>query len=127
MSHRRILGFCYVAASVLLFLIMNRFMDWLIATVRIENIALGPLTFTSVAALVITVAAVFGTWNYPKVHTFLMEVIDEVSKVVWPTRQETRDSTMVVIVFVFVIASILGSFDLVWAKLTNLILSSSVN
>ena len=74
-------------------------------------------------ALLITVGAALGTWKYPKVHSFLTEVVEETSKVVWPTRQETRDSTVVVIVFVFVVAAILGSFDLLWAKVTNIILS----
>ncbi len=127
MSHRRILGFCFVAAGVATFFVTSAFIDWLIATVRIENVALGPFTFSQLVALALTVGGAVFAWKYPKVNTFLMEVVEEVSKVVWPSRQETRDSTLVVIVFVFVIASILGSFDLVWAKLTNLILSSSVN
>jgi preprotein translocase subunit SecE len=123
MSNQRILGFAYVAASVLVFLVMRQFVDWLFDTIRLTNYAFGPFTISDVLALLIVVGAAVATWKYPKVYGFLTEVVEETSKVVWPSRQETRDSTVVVIVFVFVIAAILGSFDLLWAKVTNLILS----
>jgi len=127
MSNNRILGFSFVAASVAVFIVMRQFCDWFIDVVRLTNWAMGPFTLADVSALVITVGAAIGCWKHPKVHQFLAEVVEETSKVVWPSRQETRDSTIVVIVFVFVVASLLGGFDLVWAKLTNIILSSSVN
>ncbi len=123
MSNQRILGFAYVAASVLVFLVTRQFVDWLFDTVRLTNYALGPFVISDVLALLIVVGAAIGTWKYPKVHDFLTEVVEETSKVVWPSRQETRDSTVVVIVFVFVVAAILGGFDLLWAKVTNLILA----
>lgn len=127
MSNRRILGFSFVAASVAVFVVFRQFTAWFIDVVRLTNWAAGPLTLADIAALVIVVGTAIGLWRYPKVHQFLVEVVEEISKVVWPSRQETRDSTIVVIVFVFVIAAILGGFDLAWAKLTNLILTSSLN
>lgn len=127
MSKRRILGFSFVAASVAVFIVMRATVTWVIDQTGLPNMALGPFTISDGVAMLITVGAAIGSWKAPKVHGFLTEVVDEVGKVVWPTRQEVRDSTIVVLVFVFVVASILGTFDLVWAKLTNLILSSSVN
>lgn len=123
MSNQRILGFAYVAASVLVFLVTRQLLDWIFDTVRLTNYGFGPFVISDVLALLIVIGAAIGTWKYPKVYGFLSEVVEETAKVIWPSRQETRDSTVVVIVFVFVIAAILGSFDLLWAKATNLLLS----
>ena len=127
MSNSRILGFSFVAAAVAVFVVFRQFTAWFIDVVRLTNWAVGPFNLSDIAALVVTAGAAIGFWKHPRVHQFLVEVVEETSKVVWPSRQETRDSTIVVIVFVFVVSGLLGGFDLIWAKLTNLILTSSVN
>jgi preprotein translocase subunit SecE len=42
---------------------------------------------------------------------FLIEVKNELAKVVWPTRNETIKYTLTVIIFSIVIAAVLGAFD----------------
>ena len=42
----------------------------------------------------------------------------ELSKVTWPKWDETRTSTVVVVITTIIIAGILGLFDFVWAKVT---------
>ncbi len=42
---------------------------------------------------------------------FLIEVKNELAKVVWPTRAETAKYTVIVIVFSIAVAAILGAFD----------------
>ncbi len=127
MSNRRILGFSFVAASVVVFIVLRQAVSWTVDMAGLSNMALGPLTLSDLVALAMTVGIAVGCWKSTVVFGFLTEVVDEVSKVVWPTRQEIRDSTIVVLVFVFVVAGLLGTFDLVWAKLTNLILAGSWN
>ena len=127
MTNRRILGFSFVATSVVVFLVLRQFTIWVISTASLSNYAFGPFTVADVVGLAVTLGLSIGMWRYPKVNGFLTEVVDEVSKVVWPSRQETRDSTIVVIVFVFVVAGILGGFDFLWAKVTNVILSGPAN
>ncbi len=46
-----------------------------------------------------------------KIVVFFSEVKSELSKVVWPSRQQTLRYTIVVIVFSLVIAIILGAAD----------------
>jgi preprotein translocase subunit SecE len=45
------------------------------------------------------------------VFQFLGEVKSELAKVVWPTRKQTIQYTLTVIVFSIIIALILGAFD----------------
>ncbi|MBS3757352.1 MAG: preprotein translocase subunit SecE [Desulfobacterales bacterium] len=59
----------------------------------------------------------FGNWIQ-----FLREVKIELSKVTWPGRKQTIGSTIVVIVFVFLIALFLGAADIVLSSLMRLIL-----
>ncbi len=47
---------------------------------------------------------------------FLRQVIAELRKVIWPTRKELIDYTVVVLIFVVVMAAILALYDFTFAK-----------
>ena len=44
---------------------------------------------------------------------FLGEVKAEVTKITWPTREELRKATIVILVFVVVVAVVIGAMDLI--------------
>jgi preprotein translocase subunit SecE len=52
----------------------------------------------------------------------LREAVVETRRVVWPTRQETIQTTLVVVAFVFVMALILWGLDAAFGKLISLII-----
>ncbi len=54
---------------------------------------------------------------------FLKEVKIELKKVTWPTRKQTTGTTIVVIIFVFVVAAFLGVFDFALSKLVQVVLT----
>ena len=54
---------------------------------------------------------------------FVREVKVELSKVTWPTRKQTTGTTVVVIIFVFVVSAFLGLFDLGLSKLVQVVLT----
>ena len=56
-----------------------------------------------------------------RVSTYAMEVGNELSKVTWPSWNETKLSTIVVIITTLIIAAILGLLDLAWGSLSSLI------
>ena len=56
-----------------------------------------------------------------KIHTFVLEVCVELSKVSWPTRKETWSQTVVVLIVSVIAAIILGVYDAVWSHITDLI------
>ncbi len=53
---------------------------------------------------------------------FTNDVINELKKIVWPPRKETSASTLIVLVLVFIAASILGIFDFLWIKILGIFL-----
>lgn len=60
---------------------------------------------------------------FQKAVEFFREVKVELKKVTWPTRKQTVGTTIVVIVFVFVIATFLGLFDYALSKLVQVVLT----
>ena len=54
---------------------------------------------------------------------FFREVKVELNKVVWPTRKQTSGTTVVVVIFVFVVAVFLGVFDYSLSKLVQVVLT----
>ena len=83
----------------------------------------GPLRALAVIVGLVAGGAVFmltekGHW----VRSFLSESRFELRKVVWPTRQNAIRMTWVVILVVVVLSLLLGGFDFVIQKLTQLFL-----
>ena len=58
-----------------------------------------------------------------KTMEFFREVKVELKKVTWPSRKQTTGTTIVVIIFVFVVAAFLGLFDLSLSKLVQVVLT----
>ncbi len=54
---------------------------------------------------------------------FIREVKVELKKVTWPTRKQTTGTTIVVILFVFVVAAFLGLFDYSLSTLVQVVLT----
>ena len=50
---------------------------------------------------------------FPVIRIFVGEMVGELQKASWPTRQELRDSTIVVIVAVLLVSVFVGAVDYV--------------
>ncbi len=57
-----------------------------------------------------------------KIRTYLTEVRMELTKVTWPTKQQLRLTTIVVIVFMIVAGTYIGIIDIIFSKVISLIL-----
>ena len=62
-------------------------------------------------------------FKFSQVSEFTGEVKREFGKIAWPNRKNTVASTVVVIVFVSIMAMYLGAVDLFVGKLVSLILN----
>lgn len=52
---------------------------------------------------------------------FIREVIDELKKVTWPTRQETIKLTAIVIALSVLVGIFIGGLDIVLVKITSFV------
>ncbi len=70
------------------------------------------------------VASTIGEPNFfQRAIEFLREVQVELKKVTWPTRKQTTGTTVVVVIFVFIVAAFLGVFDFGLSKLVQIVLT----
>lgn len=69
------------------------------------------LTLAAMAALVVYREKVRS--GAGSAATFLTEVKGEVLKITWPTRDDLRKATMVILGFVIVVAIIIGAMDII--------------
>jgi preprotein translocase subunit SecE len=56
---------------------------------------------------------------------FVDEVVQETKRVAWPTRDELRGATLVVIVSVFFVSIIVGLIDLAFTHLLRLVIKGT--
>lgn len=57
-----------------------------------------------------------------KITKFLKEIRQELTKVAWPSKDELRDSTIVVILLSILLSAFIGVVDLGLSRITSLIL-----
>jgi len=78
-------------------------------------------TIASGSALILGILTAFGLSRHSPTRQFVDEVVGELSKVTWPTREETYYSTIVVIVTSVLAAVYTGIIDALWSAFTDLI------
>jgi len=60
---------------------------------------------------------------FDKTKGFLGDVVLEMKKTSWPSKQELTESTGLVIVFIFMLAAFVGAADWLFQKLLTLLIS----
>jgi len=80
-----------------------------------NNFLIGAVGFT-IAGVATLIA-----WRNEMVFGLASEVAGELRKVSWPSRKETLQSTIVVIVTTIIASGFLGVFDAVWSWVTRMI------
>ena len=104
----------FAGFGMLLAWILSKSIDWIWGYfAKPQSMTVG--TIAVVVAGVVTLIA----WKNERLFTLLSEVAGELKKVTWPTRQETINSTMIVIFTTLLAAGILGLFDGVWSWVTR--------
>jgi preprotein translocase subunit SecE len=88
------------------------------AALRWNDAALvGDWTLSSLIGAVLAIAIALGCYLHPVTHKLSYEVATELKKTTWPNAQDTRTSTIAVVIFSFASAAILGIFDFVSSKI----------
>ncbi len=115
--------FAYAACAITLawFLIKLSGSIWTLLADTVDAVPEPNATVIAVASGLVAFITAVITYRSEKIHTFVVEVCVELSKVTWPTRKETRSQTIVVIIVSIIAAIILGVFDAVWSQITDFI------
>lgn len=110
----------------IIFFVGFAILGWLLLRI-LDSIwtAIPSLPYNELASHVVAVAIAAGIavycWRHQELNRLVYEIVGELSKVTWPTRNETYASTVVVIITSCIAAMILGIFDFFWAWVTDFI------
>lgn len=77
---------------------------------------------SSLIAIVGAFITFFALFRNETAVRYTDEAIGELAKVTWPDREETLNSSMIVIVTTLIFSGSLALFDFVWARVTNIFL-----
>jgi preprotein translocase subunit SecE len=58
-----------------------------------------------------------------RTRDFTAEVVDEIKKVTWPDWPQLKNSTIVILIFCFIVAAIIWLMDAVVRQILNVIMS----
>ncbi len=131
MSTQRILLLSYIVLGALLALVLENLLGSLFGAVSFLGALNGQFlgiegwTYATLLGYGIALAVVLYCWRSPKVHVPAEQVVEELSRVTWPTIAETKAATYAVIVATLISAVILGFFDYGWGMLTTTLYSSN--
>ena len=112
-----------ILSAAALWFILNQMFTQVWSIFRLPLMPDWPIQLPALAALVLAAVAFFSTRFSGKAMGFLNDVALELSKVTWPTTQETVASTGVIIVMVGIASLIMFFFDTLWGTLTRSFLS----
>ncbi|MBI5513171.1 MAG: preprotein translocase subunit SecE [Deltaproteobacteria bacterium] len=74
---------------------------------------------TNAIGVAVGVVATYLGWRHLRLRTLTMEVIDELSAVTWPTRQEIQTNTILVIITSLSASLLVFLLDRMWNFLTD--------
>ena len=116
-----IVAISFILAGLLLWTLLDKALTAIWALAGMINTPLLGATFTitTLIALAIALVVTFFAWRHHTVNELSQEVVHELKKVSWPNWLETKASTIVVIIFSFILAGILGGFDMIFMSLSD--------
>jgi preprotein translocase subunit SecE len=106
----------FIAVAMLLVWLLDNFIStiWYIWADPNESV----VTATAVVAGVVAAMILYKNASS---HAFAHEIAEELAKVAWPSRKETSNSTVVVVVTSIICAIMLFLFDTIWSSVTDLV------
>jgi preprotein translocase subunit SecE len=122
----RYVTLAFIGAAILVAFLISRGLHAGFFYAGMEDMAIGgskTLTLSSLIGGVTAIVAGVVCFRHPDVKRLADEVALELSKVTWPSRQETWAATVVVLATVAISAAYLGVFDLVWSWASNALLA----
>ncbi len=121
---KRLVAIFYVAAALALGVFLEKVVGLVFAYAKWSDPALfgEDWTLSTVIGYGVAVIAAVASWRTPRVRELSMQVAQELKRVTWPTLRETRAATVAVVAATFAAAVLLGFFDFVWARLSQLVL-----
>ncbi len=122
-ENKKIVRVSFAIFCLLVGYVLERSFAYIANTAGFRNIELlNIFPMSVVLAVVVAVAVYIWLLTHKRFFGFNTEVVAELKKVVWPGKNETVMSTLMVLVLVLITATLLWVFDLFWSFLLKQII-----
>ena len=123
-SSKRLVNLTYAGTTIVAWLVFSKLLLSIFTTMGVRNPHLLGKGFTLVDLIgaALSIGMLVWAWRHVRYRPLAEECADELTKVTWPTWDETKNNTRVTVVVTIIIAFILWIFDVVFFRLTDLIL-----
>ncbi|QED29229.1 preprotein translocase subunit SecE [Microvenator marinus] len=125
MEVSRYVNLFYATCLVLAVITFNKLVAQIWESVEVlKDVSIVGNTITLTTLIGVGLGVALTVWAYRRedYRAHVSEVVIELHKVTWPTMDETKRSTMVVIVFTIIVSLYLAGIDRVFSYLTDLLL-----
>jgi preprotein translocase subunit SecE len=124
MDNRKIIIASYVGGAILLWFLTRQGLQGLyVGFYQVRKLP-GITLVREFLPVVVGLAAFFILFFHTKVNSFLEEVVVELKKVTWPSREDVVKSTIVVLGCVLFASGVLAVFDIAFGKMISYLLHS---
>ncbi len=124
MGNRKYVHLVFMVGALILSWIMIQFLQLLWSYGFVQKLIGHPHElYSRIAGILIGVGFVGYYWTRESSFEKVGSIVNELSRVTWPTKQETQSATYVVIITVIISAVIMGVFDWWWSWFTDFLLS----
>jgi len=124
MSNQRYITFAFIIGAIIVWAAVRSASIEIMASAGIPDPQLLNINGTSIVAVVMAIAAFIILLRNTRAVTFVDEVVVEMRKMFWPKREETINSTTVVLTATICLSAALAFYDFLWAKITSTFLFS---
>ncbi|MBF0103683.1 MAG: preprotein translocase subunit SecE [Deltaproteobacteria bacterium] len=118
-----IVTICLIIAAAFLYYLASQITELIFDSLKVPVTREYGLAIHAISLFLAVIAFIIALKN-KKWMDFLTEALTELSKVTYPTKKESGQSAVVVIVMVSIATVFLAVFDTMWLFLTKLILSN---
>ncbi len=115
MDNQTIYNYSLGAVALLLWYILFNFFGFVLNLGYVQSIIAPSETMSTLVPFILGLGGAagffYGVRSHEATNRFGIEVVAELGKVVWPGRKEVTGTTTGVLIFIFVVAMILFTFD----------------
>jgi len=122
MQHQRYVLLTFAVGAILLWVAAQSGVSSLFERMAWSDEPILGLSESTLIATAIAIGGFVVCLRTERAITFVDEVMDELLKVTWPTREDTLHASTTVIGTTFFVASVISAYDFLWKKLADLFL-----
>lgn len=124
MDNRKLILSFYTLISAVVWILSRGFAQWLHSTFYEIRRLPGASQAREILPGVLAIAVFVTLVRHPRVNLFMEEVVSELRKVTFPSREDVVRSTVVVLACILICSAILGVFDAMFGKVIGYLLKS---